>query len=351
MARQEGTSEKKSAIVPIIQAVVPVIGVIAVAYFGYLGIYRPRQLEIQAEQTAQAIAIAATQTAEAKETQTAEAIAVISTDTSTLEEEEPSPTDMLNPTATFTNEPTPTSTEAETPTQPTSTPIPIYTPIVADTPPTMTVAGAQWRRDKDDAVYVFVPAGEFIMGEGDDVRSVDTDGFWIMQTEVTNALYAQCVEADACTEPNNERWKDSAYAGHPVTDVNWVQANKYSAWVGGRLPTEVEWEKACRGTDGRVYPWGNEEPNEDLANFNQYVGDTTPVGIYSDGASPYGALDMAGNVWEWTDSWYGDKQEQRALRGGYWRNVEDLVRCSHRFRNYTDFRNFNGGFRVASPGS
>ena len=88
------------------------------------------------------------------------------------------------------------------------------------------------------------------------------DAFWIMRTEVTNAQYAKCVEAGACSEPNNTRWNDPAYAEHPVTNVNWEQANAYAKWAGGRLPTEAEWEKACRGTDGRIYPWGDEPPTD-----------------------------------------------------------------------------------------
>jgi formylglycine-generating enzyme required for sulfatase activity len=230
--------------------------------------------------------------------------------------------------------------------------------------------------DSAGVPYVYVPAGEFLMGSLDSVgddnehpqHTVYLDAFWIMQTEVTNAQYAKCVDAGACSAPDNSRWQDAAYADHPVTDVDWNQATEYAAWVGGRLPTEAEWEKAARGTDGRTYAWGEEQPDQSLANCCGFVNDTTPVGSYPAGASTYGALDMAGNVWEWTADWYDSgyysrspvqnptgpsSGDYRVLRGGgYWGEAA-VVRVANRVRFYPGFRNWAGGFRVvsSSPGS
>ncbi len=223
---------------------------------------------------------------------------------------------------------------------------------------------------KDGAVYLYVPAGEFLMGSTDtDTNAADDekpqhtvylDSFWVMQTEVTNAKYGRCVTAGACTAPANKRWQESSYADHPVVNVNWKQAQSYCAWAGGRLPTEAEWEKAARGTDGWIYPWGNEAPDAQRANFSNNVRDTTPVGSYHAGASRYGALDMAGNVWEWTASLYKPYPDNRAdsredpistdvlaLRGGAWDNYQLHVRVAARYRNYPGFTNGSFGFRCA----
>jgi len=168
---------------------------------------------------------------------------------------------------------------------------------------------------------VFVPAGTVRMG-GLDVyavasdelpaHNISLDAFWIDQLEVTNAMYLLCVQAGACSPPmnwasddrfsyfNTEEFKD-----YPVVHVTWEQANIYCAWVERRLPTEAEWERAARGDDFRNFPWGDEPPNEAYANFNRFVDDTSRVGSYAAGASPFGALDMAGNVWEWVTDLYG----------------------------------------------
>jgi formylglycine-generating enzyme required for sulfatase activity len=148
-----------------------------------------------------------------------------------------------------------------------------------------------------------------------------------------------------------------------VTDVTWQQANAYALWAGGRLPTEAEWEKACRGSDGRIFPWGDTGPTPDLANFNANTGATTPVGTYSpQGDSAHGLVDMAGNVLEWTSSKrqaypydFNDGREdpkgneQRTLRGGSWISGEDGVRCAERSDAIAK-RGLNGiGFRVVTP--
>jgi eukaryotic-like serine/threonine-protein kinase len=201
---------------------------------------------------------------------------------------------------------------------------------------------------KDGAILIYVPEGDFLMGSlNTDSRSqvdekpqhlVTLDAFWIDLTEVTNKQYAACVEAGACKPPfkSSSTTRESYYGNpefdaFPVIYMNWEDANAYCSWVGRGLPTEAQWEKAARGTDGRIYPWGNNEPNIDLLNFNENVGDTTKPGNYEAGKSFYGAYDMAGNVWEWVNDRYSqiyyqkspilnplgpDAGETRVLRGG-----------------------------------
>ena len=154
---------------------------------------------------------------------------------------------------------------------------------------------------------------------------------------------------------------------HPVTCVTVQDAVAFCVWASEatgmtiRLPTEAEWEKAARGADGRLYPWGKEKPTAEQCNFNMNVGDTTPVGRYPKGASPYGVLDMAGNVWEWTSTkWVGNYQnytpddrpegnEPRTVRGGSFSHNVRFVRCA--CRNYYYFFPFvSVGLRVVSPG-
>jgi formylglycine-generating enzyme required for sulfatase activity len=213
---------------------------------------------------------------------------------------------------------------------------------------------------------VHVPAGDFpmgsdsgIAGEGP-VYTVPANDFWIMKTEVTNKEYAQCVVAGACTPPlEGERLSDPDFAEHPVVGVDWAQANTFAAWVGGRLPTEAEWEKACRSSDGRDYPWGNAPAEHDVANYDNVIGDTMPVGSYPGGASPYGALDMSGNVWEWTSSLEANYPYQaddgredpsatgrRVARGGSYFYTHYQLVCSTRLPSQPDEGNPQIGFRV-----
>jgi formylglycine-generating enzyme required for sulfatase activity len=243
-------------------------------------------------------------------------------------------------------------------------------------PPTPTVlplqaipaAGDQRVNPRDQAIYVFVSGGDFLMGstiEQDEQpeHSVTVDSFWISQTEVTNAQYARCVDDDGCTPPHNNHWRNPTFANYPVTHVDWDQANSYANWVGGDLPTEAQWEKAARGTDGRTFPWGNESANAQRLNFNSPQGPVA-VGSYPAGASPYGALDMAGNVEEWVADWYAPAiytQPARenpigpaeglfkVVRGGSFHSTGGGVRSAARDRAVPNTTFDSVGFRVFMP--
>ncbi len=194
-------------------------------------------------------------------------------------------------------------------------------------------------------------------------HDVTVAGFWLGQSETTNAQYARCVAAAVCTPPANERWDDPAYANHPVSDVSWSQATAYATWAGGRLPTEAEWERACRSDDGRRYPWGNDEPDERRSNYNNTVGDTSPVGSYPAGQSAYGLLDLSGNLWEWTSSSEADypydasdgreaapstttDSDKRAVRGGSFYYTSYQIRCAARTGFAPTTANEHIGFRL-----
>jgi len=219
----------------------------------------------------------------------------------------------------------------------------------------------------DEAEMVYVPAGEFLMGseEGDSdespVHTVYLDAYWIYKYEVTNEQYRSCIEAGKC-EGNLENYPKNNY---PAVYIGWTDAKRYCAWTGGQLPTEAEWEKAALGTDGRTYPWGQVSPNCILANFSGCSNQALPVGSFPRGASPYGALDMAGNVWEWVADWYDEDYyqispvdnpqgpesgEDRVLRGGSWNNLEWSLSGSSRYYEYIGYTGGSYGFRcVLSP--
>lgn len=284
----------------------------------------------------------------------------------------------------------------------------VPTPEALSTPTeTRPGIGSTQKREQDGMLMVYVPEGPFTMGSdaGDEaekpVHSVVLPAFWIDQTEVTNAMFKAFVQANHYqTEAerigmayfldlNLKSWQRIAgvdwqhpqgpgssldgFGAHPVVDVSWNDAVAYCAWVGGRLPGEAEWEKAARGTDGRSYPWGETAPNGNLLNFADVNLDvdwadkslddgnqlTAPVRSYSDGASPYGALNMAGNVWEWVNDWYdvypgGDAASSpdfgvtyRVLRGGSWDYQVSYARSAYRLRGTPYDAGSNIGFRCA----
>ena len=171
----------------------------------------------------------------------------------------------------------------------------------------------------DGSVLAYVPAGEFTMGSGlpdAPQRTVTLDDYWIYKTEVTNSMYAFCVSVGACAPPAQELgtpvYDNPVYANYPVVGVTWDMAANYCSWIGGSLPTEAQWEKAARGSTGAQYPWGNTDPSCDVGNFAGCVGALTDVTKYVDGASPYGVLDLSGNVFEWVNDFYGENYYDNA---------------------------------------
>jgi formylglycine-generating enzyme required for sulfatase activity len=197
------------------------------------------------------------------------------------------------------------------------------------------VAGFDW---------VAVPTGRYPVGrDGGEHDVVDLDAYELGRTPVTNGQYADFV-ADTDAEPP-PHWP--APDEHPVTFVDWFDAAAFCAWAGGRLPSEAEWEKGARGTDGRRYPWGDEEDASRAAvGAGLRHGTTSPVGAHPGGASPYGLQDMAGNVWEWTSSEH--EAEGYVLRGGSYASPGlAWARCAMRSRSHPRRRQAHIGFRVA----
>jgi formylglycine-generating enzyme required for sulfatase activity len=263
-------------------------------------------------------------------------------------------------------------------------------------PPTTTILSQQGTlgdiayRPTDGVEMVFVPGGTFQMGsEQTDPAAglseypqhpVTLDSFWIDKTELPNTSYLNCVNDGACRESRYS--KDPAYNGAdlPVVGVSWQDAADYCVWVGGRLPTEAEWEYTARSHEGYLYPWGDEFDGN-LVNYcdvncqeswadsevDDGFSENAPVGSFPDGSSWVGALDLAGNVWEWVSDWYSDylpaKQinptgppigEHKVIRGGCWANQMDGVRTVYRIPDggdiSPDLRHSNIGFRcVLSP--
>ena len=220
---------------------------------------------------------------------------------------------------------------------------------------------------------VYVPPGQFIMGKGGNIRIASLkEGFFIDKYPVTNTRFCAFLNERGNQREGGKEWIDlegsyvdercrirkdgdsfaveSGFEDHPVIYVSWYGVSAYAQWAGKRLPAEDEWEKAARGINGRVYPWGNEFDEEKCNTDKSKIGHATPVKKYQEGRSPYGCLNIAGNVWEWTDSWYDEKKE-KVLRGGSWDSDRDGSRsdsrCADRFRNYPLLRNDITGFRCA----
>ena len=266
-------------------------------------------------------------------------------------------------------------TLVQPPTQPTIEPVqPTIEPIQP------TIEADERINPKDDAVMVYVPKGEFIMGisesqinalsqqfrnwDGawfDDEKPqhhVYLEGYWIYKYEVTVAQYRKFCEKTGHKMPKAPSW--GWQDDHPIVNVSWDDAAAYCQWAGVELPTEAQWEKAARGTDGRIWPWGNQWDSSKCNNRASAVGGTAPVGSYPSSASPYGVMDMAGNVWEWCADWY-DKQyyrdcpstnpqgpangDNRVLRGGSWRSAPRYIRSTYREWGYPDDWNKFRGFR------
>jgi formylglycine-generating enzyme required for sulfatase activity len=227
---------------------------------------------------------------------------------------------------------------------------------------------------------VCVTAGEFLMGsDNSDALAVDNekpqhrvylDAFWIDRTEVTNGMYKRCVSDRKCSAPPSSvyglrgaYYGNSIYENYPVVNVSWNDANAYCGWAGRKLPSEAQWEKAARGPDGRLYPWGNTFPTGSLLNYNFNEGFLMPVGSYLGGESPYGALDMAGNVFEWVGDYYSSgtyssspasnptgptSGTNRVLRGGSWNFNSKYVRAAFRHWYNPLSAGYDVGFRCAS---
>ncbi len=233
-------------------------------------------------------------------------------------------------------------------------------------------------RERDPVIMVTIAEGSFIRGSGSDTgraderprRTIYLNAFMIDKYEVTNAQYLKFIAATGHQEPFNVYGTGSLFDMKrietlPVVQVTWHDAADYCQWVGKRLPTEAEWEKAARGTDGRSYPWGNKAPSAHHVNFNRdwvATGTLLPVGSLPDGVSPYGVHDMSGNAREWVQDWYAKHYYQvapdrnpkgpetgllKVIRGGSWHSFESDIRTAARGKGGFALKTHGTGFRCA----
>jgi formylglycine-generating enzyme required for sulfatase activity len=193
---------------------------------------------------------------------------------------------------------------------------------------------------------VLVPAGPFLFGE--DLEQHYLPPFLIDRFPVTNRKYAAYLAETGRRTPGN--WEGGqpppALLDHPVTRVSFFDAMAYAAWFGRTLPTEEQWEKAARGTDGRIYPWGDQFNLRNLNSRASKLRGTSPVYRYRAGASPFGVMDMAGNVWEWTVSWFDLDADLKVLKGGCHALTKEHARAGSRHFNDPAFGNNLTGFRT-----
>ena len=229
--------------------------------------------------------------------------------------------------------------------------------------------GEAFPTDPRDVPMALVPAGEFRMGstlaDEKPVHRVYLNAFSMDKYRDGGAV-CQVSEATGAAPPEWEIMNEPRHQKRPVVNVSWSDAATYCKWAGKRLPTEAEWEKAARGTDGRLYPWGNETPTRLHANFGKkewsYHMALVPVGMFEMGKSPYGIYDMAGNAWEWVNDWYDHDYykkspmknpqgpttgKSKVVRGGNWLYVQEFLRSSFRFNADPSGRQFGYGFRCA----
>ncbi|NWF72973.1 MAG: formylglycine-generating enzyme family protein [Nitrospirae bacterium] len=233
-------------------------------------------------------------------------------------------------------------------------------------------AGGTGQADTQDMPMALVPAGEFTMGSNmaedeKPVHQVYLNAFYMDKYEVTVGQYAKYLEVTDMDEPPDWSIMDQPqHQKRPVVNVDWEDAVKFCKWAGKRLPTEAEWEKAARGADGRIYPWGNEAPTRLHANYGRKEWNNhlslVPVGSFEEGKSPYGIYDMAGNAWEWVSDWYDYEfyntsprrnpigpatGDSKVVRGGSWLYISEFLRSAHRFAAQPTNRYFGYGFRCA----
>lgn len=297
-----------------------------------------------------------------------------------------SKTTLAQPSAIFTPlVPSKTSVPTHTPTK---TTIPTLPPTKTSTPTPLLDAFSDIDPAGNPISMRLVPEGEFIMGSNaDDALAeckknrddqycdinwftneepphiVDIDSFYMDQYEVTNTLYKACVEASVCKAPNQitsytrpNYYEEPQFDNYPVINVDWFQAKAYCEWRGADLPSEAQWEKAARGTDARIYPWGD-GISCGKVNYDGCAGDTKAVDSYESGKSPYGIYNMSGNVWEWVDDWYDAYPGNTTIdlrygidkvkRGGSFGIVGDYSLSSFRINSFPDHDSSNTGFRCA----